>query len=119
MHHLDLGLYHYQIEFTKDLLKNEGRSLIDIMNRRIGKISRHPDLKIFRRGLQLIARLTVSEYRDIIKIMVFVVNNLLNKNLSEVYVKWNKMYFLSRLEIYKESDLKKFQVNINRIYINT
>jgi hypothetical protein len=111
MHHLDLGLYHYQIEFTKDLLKNEDRSLIDKMNRRIGEIPRHPGLKIFKGGLQSIAQLTASEYRDIMKIMVFVVDNLLNKNLSEVYVKWNKMYFLSRLEQYKESDLKKFQVN--------
>jgi hypothetical protein len=45
------------------------------------------------------------------KVMVFVVDNLSNnKNLSEVYVKWNEMYLLSRLEIFKESDLKKFQV---------
>jgi hypothetical protein len=107
MHHLDLGLYHYQLEYTKELL---GRSLIDKFNRRIAAIPRHPGLKIFTRGLQSIARLTASEYRDIMKVMVFVVDGLLNKNLSEVYVKWNEMYILSRLEIFKESDLEKFQV---------
>jgi hypothetical protein len=107
MHHLDLGLYHYQIEYTNALL---GRSLIDEMNRRIAAIPRYSGLKIFSKGLQSIARLTAGEYRDIMKVMVFVVDGLLNKDLSEVYVKWNEMYMLSRLEIFKESDLKNFQV---------
>ncbi|RHZ58024.1 hypothetical protein Glove_379g18 [Diversispora epigaea] len=42
------------------------------------------------------------------KVMVFV-DGLLSNDLSEVYIKWNEMYILSRLEIFKESDLKKFQ----------
>jgi hypothetical protein len=107
MHHLDLGLYHYQIEYTRNLL---GRLLTDEMNRRIAAIPRYPGLKIFSKGLQSISRLTASEYRDIMKVMVFVVDGLLNKNLSEVYVKWNEMYIMSRLEIFKESDLENFQV---------
>ena len=115
MHHLDLGLYHYQIGFTIELLKS--RSLIDEMERRVAEIPRHPDLKRFPNGLQSIARFTASEFRDIMKIMIFVVDDLLDKNLSEVYVKWNKMYSLSRLEIYKESDLQKFQVNNNIFFI--
>lgn len=117
MHHLDLGLYHYQIEYTIELLKNNDRSLVDEMNQRIAEIPRHPGLKRFAGGLQSIARLTASEYRDLMKIMVFVVDDLLNRNLSEVYIKWNKMYNLSRLEIYKESDLQKFQVNTQYIFI--
>ncbi|RHZ87955.1 hypothetical protein Glove_27g45 [Diversispora epigaea] len=52
MHHLDLDLYYYQIEFTKGIL---GRSLIDKMNERIGAIPRYPGLKIFSKGLQSIA----------------------------------------------------------------
>ena len=107
MHHLDLGLYHYQLEYTKELL---GRSSIDKLNRRIAAIPRHPGLKIFAGGLQLIARLTANEYRDLMKVMVFVVDDLQNKNLSEVYVKWNEMYLLSRLKTFKESNLQNFQV---------
>ena len=107
MHHLDLGLYHYQIEFTKQLLS---KSLINKLNQRIAKIPRHPGLKRFAGGLQSIARLTASEYRDLMKVMVFVVDDLLDKTLTEVYVKWNEMYLLSRLETFKESDLKNFQV---------
>lgn len=107
MHHLDLGLYHYQIKYTKLLL---GEPLVTKMSQRIAAIPRHPGLKIFAGGLQTIARLTANEYRDIMKVMIFVVDNLLNKDLSEVYVKWNEMYLLSRLETFKECDLEKFQV---------
>ena len=47
------------------------------------------------------------------KVMVFVVDDLLqDKNLSKVYVKWNEMYLMSRLETFKESDLQKFQIKI-------
>jgi len=42
--------------------------------------------------------------------MVFVVDGLHSKDLSEVYVKWNEMYLLSRLENFRESDLQDFQV---------
>jgi len=115
MHHLDLGLYRYQIEFTKKLLfEAEGRSLVDKMNRRITLIPRHPELKIFSGGLQSIALLTADNYRNIMKVMVFVVDDLLNKDLSEVYVKWNEMYLLSRQETFKESDLKNFQEAIEK-----
>ncbi|RHZ64531.1 hypothetical protein Glove_323g40 [Diversispora epigaea] len=62
-------------------------------------------------GIQL-SRLTASEYRDMMKIMVFVVDNLQIEDLSEVYVKWNEMYLLSRSEKFKESDLKNFQIKI-------
>ncbi|RHZ87700.1 hypothetical protein Glove_32g10 [Diversispora epigaea] len=110
MHHLDLGLFRYQIEYTKELL---GKSLEDKMNRRIAIIPRHPGLKIFAKGVQSIARLTASEFRDLMKVMVFVVDNLLNKDLSEVYVRWNRMYLMSRFERFTESDLENFQIAIN------
>ncbi|RHZ89043.1 hypothetical protein Glove_19g153 [Diversispora epigaea] len=48
MHYLDLGLFRYQIEYTKELL---GKSLEDKMNRRIAIIPRHPGLKIFAKGV--------------------------------------------------------------------
>ena len=108
MYHLDLGLYHYQIEFTKQILK-ESRS-INKFNQRVAKIPRHLGLKIFSGGLQSIVRLTADEYRDLMKVMVFVVNDLIqDKNLSEVYVKWNEMYLMSRLEMFKETICKNFR----------
>ncbi|RHZ85559.1 hypothetical protein Glove_64g126 [Diversispora epigaea] len=115
MHHLDLGLFRYQIKYTKELL---GKSLEDKMNRRIAIILRHPGLKIFAKGVQSIARLTASEFRDLMKVMVFVVDNLLNKDLSEVYVRWNRMYLMSRFERFTESDLENFQSVIKLIVNN-
>lgn len=110
MHHLDLGLFQYQIDYTTKLLD---KSLNDKMNDRIALIPRHPGLKIFANGLQSIARLTASEYRDLMKVMVFVVDDLINEDLSEVYVRWNRMYLMSRFERFKESDLEDFQVFIS------
>ncbi|RHZ88968.1 hypothetical protein Glove_19g25 [Diversispora epigaea] len=103
MHHLDLGLYHYQIEFTKGIL---GRSSIDKMNERIGAIPRYPGLKIFSKGLQSIARLTASEHRDLMKMMVFVVDGLLSDDLSEVYKAINEWADLFVILFRKKSDSK-------------
>ncbi|RHZ82761.1 hypothetical protein Glove_103g91 [Diversispora epigaea] len=110
MHHLDLGLFKYQIEFTMELLKK--KKSLNKVNERIANIPRHSQLKVFKKGIQL-SRLTTSEYRDMMKIMVFVVDDLQIENLSEVYVKWNEMYLLSRSEKFKESDLENFQKAIN------
>jgi hypothetical protein len=114
MHHLDLGLFNYQIDYTKELLKTRGKPIVDKMDERIAMIPRHPGLKVFSRGLQSIARLTANEYRDLMKVMIFVVDDLINEELSEVYVKWNEMYLMSRFERFKESDLEKFQVSISK-----
>ncbi|RHZ78920.1 hypothetical protein Glove_154g5 [Diversispora epigaea] len=106
MHHLDLGLFKYQIEFTMELLKK--KKSLNKVNERIANIPRHSQLKVFKKGIQL-SRLTASEYRDMMKIMVFVVDDLQIEDLSEVYMKWNEMYLLSRSEKFKESDLENFQ----------
>lgn len=123
MHHLDLGLFHYQIEYTKQLIKNQhGNSLVDEIDRRLAAISRFSGLKIFSSGIQSIARLTASDYRDLMKVMLFVVDNLYdqntndtegyvkNKDLAILYQNWNEMYMISRYENFTESDLIKFQV---------
>ncbi|RHZ70570.1 hypothetical protein Glove_270g4 [Diversispora epigaea] len=110
MHHLDLGLFKYQIEFTMELLKK--KKSLNKVNERIADIPRHSQLKVFKKGIQL-SRLTASEYRDMMKIMVFMVDDLQIEDLSEVYMKWNEMYLLSRSEKFKESDLENFQKAIN------
>ncbi|RHZ84366.1 hypothetical protein Glove_82g20 [Diversispora epigaea] len=91
MHHLDLGLFKYQIEFTTELLKLKPGKLVDDINKRIAKIPRHSGLKVFKKGVQSLSRLTASEYRDMMKIMVFVVDGLYSEDLSNVYVKWNEI----------------------------
>ena len=82
MHYLDLGLFHYQIEYTRELLKELFRtSIIDEMDRKLAKIPKFPGLKIFSHGIQTIARFITKEYRELIKVMVFVIDNLYNDTM--------------------------------------
>ena len=124
MHHLDLGLFHYQIEYTRQLLPNV---LVDELDHRLATIPRYPGLKIFSNGLQSIARLTADEYRNLMKVMVFAIDNLyngnnkeeeifINKDLPKLYESWNEMYILSRYEKFSESDLANFKVSLNNIH---
>ncbi|RHZ77337.1 hypothetical protein Glove_180g64 [Diversispora epigaea] len=122
MHHLDLGLFHYQIKFTQTFLQKQDSSLVGKIDNRLSKISRFQKFQMFTNGLQSISRMIAKEYKILMKVMVFVVDNLYKKNknnvkdfvenrkLSEVYIKWNKMYMMSRSEIFTESDLKNFQI---------
>jgi len=123
MHHLDLGLFQYQLSFTKALLlKQCGKSIIDDMNYRVTLIPHYQDLKPFSNGFLHLTLLTASEYRSLMKIMIFIVDNLYedskspnfikNNKIIEIYLKWNKMYLLSRKENYKESDITRLQVTI-------
>ncbi|GES96981.1 hypothetical protein GLOIN_2v1783703 [Rhizophagus clarus] len=129
MHHLDLGLFRYQIIFTCDILKSQhvnGNKLVEEVDRRLAAIPRFPGIKIFSNGLQSIARLTASEYRSLMKVMIFVIDNLYDENNNEVdnfvnnddltklYEYWNEMYILSRYEEFSESDLEKFNDAIHR-----
>ena len=124
MHHLDLGLFRYQIEYTYELLKlQHGNMLVKEVDRCLFAIPCYPDLKIFSNRLQSIARLTANEYRSLMKVMLFIINNLYvgndkelenfisNNNLAILYKKWNEMYILSRSKEFSESDLVKFKVS--------
>lgn len=128
MHHLDLGLFRYQVEFTCEVLKlQHNNALVDELNYRLSEIPRYQNLKIFSNGLK-IARLTANEYRNLMKVMVFVVDNLYvrndrevenfisNNDLVKLYVSWNEMYILSRSEEFSESDLVKFKVSKKKIF---
>ncbi len=49
MHHLDLGLFHYQIDFTRELLKRQcDKSILDEVDRRLAAIPRFPGLKFLQ-----------------------------------------------------------------------
>ena len=97
--------------------------LVNKIDRRLAAIPRFPDLKIFSNGLQSIARLTANEYRNLMKVMLFVIDNLYDGNddevenfvsncdLAKLYQYWNEMYILSRSEEFSESDLVKFNVS--------
>ena len=122
MHHLDLGLFRYQIEFTCEVLKLQHSSmLVNEINYRLSEIPRYQNLKIFSNGLHV--RLTANEYRTLMKVMVFIVDNLYagndksvdnfisNNDLVKLYTNWNEMYIFSRSEEFSKSDLVEFKVS--------
>ena len=118
MHHADLGLFQYQLRFTVELLNSKySRNLIRILEERLSQIPRYPNLKIFKNGFERLNRLTASEYHDLMKVMLFVLDDLisdknLNKNLCDLFSLWIDMYVWSRQQGYTKSDLCEFEVII-------
>ena len=127
MHHLDLGLYKYQVEYTRELLKEwcSSDGIIEFDNR-LAKIPRFPGLKLFKNGLGNIKRFTAEEFRAMMRQLLFVVDGIIttlhkstytanlsksiDKKLVQLYIDWNQMYIFSRKDEFTESNLKTFQV---------
>lgn len=120
MHHIDLGLFKYQLEFTQDILKEVGGvDLQKEFDERIRQIPRFPGLKLISK-LGHLNVITAADYRHIMKIVIFALDEIFDEtwneincnNICELYVKFNKMYMMSRKESYTENELKVFEVNI-------
>ena len=122
MHHLDLGLFKYQVEYTRELLKEWcGSEGVAEFDDRLGKIPRFPGLKLFKHGLSNIKRFTADEFRAMMRQLVFVVDGIIktkhksdctvnraknmDKKLTQLYVNWNMMYIFLRKDEFMESDL--------------
>jgi len=127
MHHLDLGLFNYQVTYTRELLKELcGQIAVDELDNRLAKIPRFPGLKIFKNGLENIKRFTADEFRNMMKVFIFIIEGIIIKHhkksintnqakradeaLVNVYFYWNKMYLCSRQEYFSEPDLEIFKV---------
>ncbi|UZO03189.1 uncharacterized protein OCT59_023598 [Rhizophagus irregularis] len=115
MHHLDLGLFPYMIEFTRNLLKNQGgNALVEKMDTRLAAIPRHHGLKIFHNGLANLARFAALEYRNMMRVMPFVLDGLLDNGgldskLIGLYLKWNDMYRKTRKLAFTKKELDNFE----------
>ena len=127
MHHLDLGFFNYQVMYTRVMLKDLcGQVAVDELDNRLATIHQFPRLKIFRNGLENIKHFTADEFRNMMKVFLFVIEGIIVKchketmslnaakrcdeQLVDVYFRWNKMYLFSRKEYFLESDLEQFQV---------
>ena len=128
MHHLNLGLYKYQVEYIWELLK-EWCDLDNVIkfDNQLEKIPHFSDLKLFKHGLGNIKRFTAEEFWAMMRQLVFVVDGIIvslhkpnyttnqmtnmDKKLVQLYVDWNKMYIFSRKDKFIELDLKTFKVN--------
>lgn len=127
MHHLDLGLFNYQVTYTRELLKEWcGQIAVAELDNRLARIPRFPGLKIFKNGLGNIKLFNADEYRNMMKVFIFVIEGLIIKYHKEsismnsakrvdealvnVYYYWNKMYLYSRHEYFLETELNNFEV---------
>jgi len=118
MHHADLGLFQYQLRFTVELLNLKyGSNSIKILEERLSQIPRYPNLRIFKNGFERLNRLTAAEYRDLMKVMLFALDDLIpdkpfNKKLCTLFFLWIEMYVWSHQQGYTESDLCEFEVSL-------
>ena len=118
MHHIDLGLFKYQWDFTQDLLKEVGGTeLQKKMDDRLRQIPRFPGLKLFSKVGQL-KMMTAGDFRHVMKIALFTLDDIfvkqkriLCRDLCNLYAKFSKMYIMSRKESFTEDDLNIFEVN--------
>ena len=117
MHHIDLRLFKYQLEFTQEILKQVGETgLQKIFDEHLRQVPRFPGLKLLSKLGQLKV-MTAADYRHIMKIAIFALdeifdewNQITYKELCKIYAKFNKMYITSKQESYTENDLNKFEV---------
>ena len=117
MHHIDLGLFKYQLDFTQEILKRAGgTNLQRKFNNRLWQISRFPGLKLISH-LGHLKVVTAADYHHIMKIAIFALDKIFEDEtqitcteLCELYAKFSKMYIMSRKESYTECDLKIFEV---------
>jgi hypothetical protein len=117
MHHIDLGLFKYQLNFTQDILKEVGGTeLLNKFDGRLRQIPRFSGLKLFNKLGQLKV-MTAADYRHIMKIALFTLDDIFDtwnditcNELCKLYAKFNRMYIMSRRESFTENDLKEFEV---------
>jgi len=123
MHHLDLGLFGYMLEYTLKLLQEQcGSSAIQELNRRLANIPRFPELKICKNGIGNVK--TADDFRNVVKVIVSVIDGLYEcedfqdaqfitaTRLTAVFQKFVQMYLMSRLEGFSEKKLVEFEVSI-------
>ncbi|KAF0435639.1 zn-finger domain-containing protein [Gigaspora margarita] len=131
MHYLDLGLFKHQINFTCSLLKEKyGASILDTIDNRIANISRFLEFKIFKNSIQSLAKITANENRNLMKIIIFVLDNLdidksIQNKLLKLYEDWNNIS-ASKLKfpklylwVYYTTDLIKKYGCLNRFSTET
>ena len=127
MHHLDLGLFKYQVIYTRNMLKDLcGQAAVNNLDYHLAMIQRFSGLKIFKNGLENIKQFMADEFRNMMKVFLFIIKGLIVKHhktsinmstthwyndaLVNVYYYWNQMYIFSRWEHFLELDLEEFKV---------
>lgn len=126
MHLQEIGLFPYMLNFTRDMIMQQcGNKILTKMDNRLANITPFNGLKILSKGYQRGVKFTGAEMRDVMKIIIFVIDELYtvdDKNAASIsfipymtlidcYIKFVKMYITSRKEQFSdEDDLRIFEV---------
>ena len=125
MHLQEIGLFPYMLDYTRDMLMHQcGNRILSIMDTRLATITRFDGLRILKKGYRQGSKFTGGEMRDVMKIIIFVLDELYTtddystddetiscKILIQFYIKFIKMYITSRQKQFNENDLKRFEVS--------
>jgi len=122
MHLLDLGITKYLLEFTREYLhrKVDNKAVKEMDNRLLCTIPRYPGLMILKNGLENVTKFTANDYRNIMKVIIFVIDNLYDdykeggipcKGLCNIFYKYLKLYMKLREEIFTDMDLIELEVS--------
>src|SRR6266516_3770294 len=121
MHILDLGITKYLLEFTHEFLRQKVNArAVRKIDRRLCAIPQYPDLIVLKNGLENISKFTANDYHNIMKVIVFVIDNLYEnyedrfscKRLCNIFCIYLKMYIMLRQESFTNMDLAELQVYI-------
>jgi len=75
MHHLDLRLFKYMLDYMQELLNEQCENwVIDEFNNRLAAIPKFLELKIFNNGITAVK--IANEYRMIMKVIISVLDGL-------------------------------------------
>ncbi|CAG8712577.1 17630_t:CDS:2 [Rhizophagus irregularis] len=77
MHLQEIGLFPYMLDYTRGMLMHQyGKQIISKMDNRLATITRFNNLRILKKGYQQGTKFTGGEMRDVMKIIVFVLDEL-------------------------------------------
>jgi hypothetical protein len=119
MHHIDLSLFKYQLDFTQDILKEVREAeLLKIFDDRLCQILHFSRLKLISK-LDKLKIAIASDYRHLMKVVLFALDDIFDgwngitcNEFCDLYSKFSNMYLMSRKESYTENDIKNFEVII-------
>ncbi|POG63976.1 hypothetical protein GLOIN_2v1807614 [Rhizophagus irregularis DAOM 181602=DAOM 197198] len=132
MHLQEIGLFPYMLDFTREMIMYQsGNQIITKMDVQLATITPFSGLRILSNGYQQGAKFTGAEMRDVIKIIIFVLDELYTNNdiirhrndtentsnefvdckkLIQCFIKFVKMYITSRKEKINEDELNEFEI---------
>ncbi|PKK58838.1 hypothetical protein RhiirC2_795690 [Rhizophagus irregularis] len=107
MHLQEIGLFPYMLDYTRDMFMYQyGNQIISKIDNRLATITQFNNLRILKKGYQQGTKFTGSEMRDIMKIIIFV--------LDELYTTGNKINNQTDSNLYTIASCKNLIICYNK-----